>query len=76
MRKEKYETYYIPSSGQPACNVERHTSLRAAQAAYRANKGGLYDRSGGRSVIEDIETGTAITCWIEDCTGGYMANCD
>jgi hypothetical protein len=66
-----YLTYYIISCGQPRNGIERHTDLQEALAAWKLNRGALYAGSGGKSVLEDVDTGEQLI-WFENCNGGYV----
>ena len=67
-----YETYYIQSSGQPANNKETHESLQAAIESWRSNCSALFARSGGKSVLVDLDDGEDLI-WTEHACGA-MAN--
>jgi hypothetical protein len=40
-------------------------------AAWQNNRGALYERSDGKSVMEDEDTGEQLI-WLEHCEGGYV----
>lgn len=71
----KYVAWYTPSSGQPAAACETYTTKRAAIAAARRMRDGLYLRSGGRAEACTISDGTrdpvVLWGWYEHAEGGY-----
>jgi hypothetical protein len=74
-----YQTYYIPSSGQPRCCVEYHCHIGEAANAWRANIAGLLAHSGGESVLVKTANGDRLR-WVSgpgDCyVTGEMADED
>ena len=75
-----YITSYSSSNGQPYNGHESHESLAAALAAWQNNIGALLHRSGGRSILEDLEADsesghaepTGSISWLEHSEGGFI----